>query len=232
MNRKEFLKHSLVGLGAVVTLPSIIQACSSDDDVAGTTDETGSSGNGTADCVLSPSETEGPYPIISPSQYVRANIVGDRTGVGMELVITVQDLSEDCETLEGVLVDVWHCDKDGNYSQYGSYTSSNFLRGRQTTDANGQAIFTSVFPGWYRGRAPHIHVEVLSASGNSLLASQIAFPTSVYETVYASDGYNGSPDTTNAQDGIFSDSLDLNMANTVSGSVSAGYTVSKTLIVS
>ncbi|MFV0564813.1 MAG: intradiol ring-cleavage dioxygenase [Flavobacteriaceae bacterium] len=224
MNRKHFLKRSLVGLGTVAVLPSFLSACSSDDD-----DDNSGSGDGT--CTVSPSETEGPYPIISPSSYIRANIVGDRTGVAMTLTITVQDKSNGCTALEDVLVDVWHCDKDGNYSQYGSYTSSNFLRGRQTTDSNGQVSFTSIFPGWYSGRAPHIHLEVLSANGNSLLVTQLAFPTSLYNTVYASSGYNGSPDTSNSQDGIFSNSLDENMIDSSSGSVSAGYTILKTITV-
>lgn len=149
----------------------------------------------------------------------------------MTLKIKVVDKSNDCAALAGVLVDVWHCDKDGNYSQYGSYTSSNFLRGRQTTDENGEVTFTSIFPGWYSGRAPHIHLEVLSASGSSLLVTQLAFPVDVYTTVYASTGYNGAPDTSNTQDNIFSNSLSLNMVDSATGSVSSGYTIVKTITV-
>lgn len=222
MKRKEFLKRGLVGLGAVAVAPTILNSCGNDDNSTGTT---------TGECTISPTETEGPYPIISPSSYVRSNIVVDRTGVTMTLKIKVVDKSNDCAALAGVLVDVWHCDKDGNYSQYGSYTSSNFLRGRQTTDENGEVTFTSIFPGWYSGRAPHIHLEVLSTSGSSLLVTQLAFPVDVYTTVYASTGYNGAPDTSNTQDNIFSNSLSLNMVDSATGSVSSGYTIVKTITV-
>lgn len=225
MDRKLFLKRGLIGLGTVIALPTVLNACSKDDD-----DD--SSENTEGECTVSPSETNGPYPIISPSSYVRSDIRGDRTGVTMTFTVTVLDKSDGCTPLSGVLVDVWMCDKDGNYSQYGSYTSSNWQRGRQTTDSDGVVTFTAIFPGWYSGRAPHIHIEILTSGGNSLLVSQVAFPVDVYTTVYASTGYNGAPDTSNSQDSVFSDSLSENMADSATGSVSAGYTVLKTITVS
>ncbi|MCB0629913.1 MAG: hypothetical protein KDD15_09275 [Lewinella sp.] len=137
--------------------------------------------------------------------------------------------------MEGVYVDVWHCDSDGNYSEYGgtqmqqtNYTNVHFLRGRQTTDANGQASFISIYPGWYQGRAPHIHVEVLDTNENSLMVTQIAFPEDISQTVYATDNYNGIYDTSNAQDNIFADSLDGNMC-TISGNTTDGYTLTHTI---
>lgn len=222
MERKKFLSKGIAALGLAIVAP-MATSCKKDDDTSG--------GGGSGSCTVSPSETNGPYPIISPSSYVRSNIVGDRTGVAMTLTVTVQDLSNGCTALAGVLVDVWHCDKDGNYSQYGSYTSVNWLRGRQTTDSSGKVTFTSIFPGWYTGRAPHIHIEILSASGTSLLVSQLAFPVDVYTTVYASTGYNGAPDTSNAADSIFSGSLSANMVDAATGSVAAGYTILKTITV-
>jgi protocatechuate 3,4-dioxygenase beta subunit len=235
MDRKKFLKSSLLGFGAFVALPGAITSCSKDDG----NDDTVSIGPGTDGCVISPVETVGPFPILTPAQYVRASIIGDRTGVPLLITLTIQDQSNGCAPLEGVLVDIWQCDKDGYYSQYGgnqlqqaNFTGQNFLRGRQTTDANGTVSFLSIFPGWYPGRAPHIHVEILSPSGASLLVTQIAFPSSVYSTVYETAGYNGTPDRSNTQDSIFSDSLSRNMADSVTGNTVDGYTLLKTITVS
>ena len=147
------------------------------------------------------------------------------------MTLTVLDQSSNCEPLANVLVDVWHCDADGKYSEYGTETAKHYLRGRQTTDANGQVSFISIFPGWYPGRAPHIHVEVLNSSGTSVCVSQIAFPKNICDTVYATANYNGTADTSNSSDGIFADSLDGNMADSVSGNVVDGYTLLKTIIV-
>lgn len=232
MKRKEFLKSGLIGLGSIVALPAAIASCSKDYDLNGNDgSQSGESWDSSGNCPVSPKETAGPFPIKTPAQLARENIVSDRTGVALLMTITVTDQSENCQPLSGVLVDVWHCDKDGNYSQYGSYTGASFLRGRQTTDANGQVSFISIFPGWYRGRAPHIHVEILGANGNSLLVSQIAFPVDVYTEVYKSSGYNGAPDTSNTQDGIFANSLAGNMADSLTGNTTDGYTLLKTIIV-
>jgi protocatechuate 3,4-dioxygenase beta subunit len=221
MERKEFLSKGMAALGFAFFTP-VLTGCKKDETTGG---------GGSGSCTVSPTETEGPFPIVSPSSYIRSNIVGDRTGVPMTLTISVVDSSNGCTPLAGVLVDIWHCDKDGNYSQYGSLNSVNWLRGRQTTDASGKATFISIFPGWYSGRAPHIHIEVLNAGGSSLLVSQLAFPVELYNTVYASTGYRGAPDTSNSADGIFSNSLSANLIDSSSGSVSSGYTILKTITV-
>ena len=75
-----------------------------------------------------------------------------------------------------------------------NYTNVHFLRGRQTTDANGQVTFTSIFPGWYNGRATHIHVHVYSANGTSLKVTQIAFPEGAGTAVAAVTNSSRSPD--------------------------------------
>lgn len=229
MDRKNFLKKGVFGLGGIVAIPTVISSCAKKNN------NSGSSGN----CTISPSETKGPFPILTPTQLVRASIIGNRTGVAMLITLTIQDKSNGCTPLSGVLVDVWHCDKDGNYSQYGgtamqatNYTSENFLRGRQTTDANGKVSFISIFPGWYSGRAPHIHLEILSASGSSLLVSQIAFPKNICDTVYATSGYRGIANQLNETDNVFSDSISLNMADSLSGDITNGYTLLKTITVS
>jgi protocatechuate 3,4-dioxygenase beta subunit len=229
MDRKKFLKKGLLGFGSIIAIPTVISSCSKDDDNSTSTDS----------CTISPTETKGPFPILTPTQLVRASIIGNRTGVAMLMTLTIQDKSNGCAPLAGVLVDVWHCDKDGNYSQYGgtqlqttNYTNETFLRGRQTTDSNGKVSFISIFPGWYSGRAPHIHVEVLSASGSSLLISQIAFPKNICDTVYATSGYKGTANQLNETDNVFSNSLSLNMADSLTGDVTNGYTLLKTIVVS
>lgn len=232
MDRKKFIKSGLFGMGAILGLPAVLSSCSKDNDTV--PNEENSNNN----CSLSPTETVGPFPILTPLQYVRASIIADRVGIPLLMTLTIQDQSNGCSPLEGVWVDVWQCDKDGNYSQYGgnqlqntNYRNENFLRGRQTTDANGRVSFISIFPGWYPGRAPHIHVEVLTTNGASLLVTQIAFPVSAYSAVYATNGYNGAPDRSNTQDSIFSDSLTRNMADNVSGNITDGYTLTKTITV-
>jgi protocatechuate 3,4-dioxygenase beta subunit len=234
MDRKNFLKNGFLKLGAMVALPSVA-VCSDDDSAA----PAANGGNNDSDnCTVSPAETIGPFPIRTPAQYVRANIIGDRTGIPLLITITIQDKSNGCIPLEGVWVDIWMCDKDGNYSQYGgsplqavNYSNQNFLRGRQTTDANGRVSYISIFPGWYPARAPHIHVQVLKTDGTSLLVTEIAFPVSVYSEVYATNGYNGAPDRSNSQDHIFSNSLSENMADSVTGNITDGYTLLKTITV-
>ena len=238
MERKDFLKKGFVAALGITAIAPLMNACKKEDtgltatSGSGTTDT--STGMTTGSCTTSPSETEGPFPTKTPSSLVSSDIRSDRTGVPLTIKITINNKNSNCAALAGAIVDIWHCDKDGNYSEYGgsgmqatSYTSVHFLRGRQTTDANGLVQFTSIFPGWYSGRAPHIHVHVYDASGRSLLVTQIAFPTDVCDTVYttATNYYTrGKQDTSNARDNVFSDSLASELA-TVTGSVSAGYTL-------
>ena len=234
ISRKEFLKNlGLAGVG-VVAAPMMIRCASGDDDVL---TDTGS-GSSETGCTVTNSETEGPYPTNSPSSLVRTNIVGDRTGIALAITLTIQNVNEDCANLENAIVDVWHCDKDGNYSEYNEFAnnSTHFLRGRQTTNANGQVGFTSIFPGWYMGRATHLHIHVYDASGNSLLVTQIAFPEgedSAINNVFtngSSYGYTQgmSGYTYNDEDGIFSDGYENEMSN-VTGSNAAGYALTHTI---
>ncbi|HEY8937062.1 MAG TPA: intradiol ring-cleavage dioxygenase [Cyclobacteriaceae bacterium] len=224
MKRKQFLKQ----LGMTGLLVPLLANCKSDDP-----SKSGS-------CTATDSETAGPFPTKDPSTLEMTDIRSDRTGVAFTIKITIQNKNNNCAALAGAIVDIWHCDKDGYYSEYGGtsmqtvdMTAVHFLRGRQVTDSNGLVGFTSIFPGWYSGRAPHIHVHVYNASGDSLLVTQIAFPTSVCDTVYttATSFYtNGKQDTSNASDGVFSDSLD-NELGTVTGNITDGYVLTKTIVV-
>ena len=219
MDRKVFLKKGLSALGVAVVSPIVLGACKTKD---------ASDPNACAD---SPTETAGPFPTKNPTSFVIKDIRGDRTGVVLTLNLLIQNVNKSCTALEGAFVDVWHCDKDGNYSEYGNSAFAHFLRGRQTTGADGVAAFTTVFPGWYPGRAPHIHIQVFNANGKSLLITQCAFPTDVCDTVYTTEYKTGKQDTSNTRDGIFADSLAAEMA-TLTGSIATGYTLKQTVKVS
>lgn len=241
VNRKDFLKT--LGLAGVTVAAAPILANCSRDESTSTSSSSSSSGSGSSSsCSVTNSETEGPFPTKSPSTLVRSNIIGDRSGVPLTIKITVQNTNASCAALAGVLVDIWHCDKDGNYSEYGGtqmqsvdYTSNHFLRGRQTTDSAGLVSFTSIFPGWYQGRATHIHVHIYKADGTSLLVTQIAFPEGSDSAVVAVNsatayGYTKgmSGYTYNASDNVFSDGTSNEMSS-ISGSLSAGYTLTHTI---
>jgi len=220
MDRKKFLKKSTLGLGTIIAIPTLITSCKKDEDFDPNA------------CVTSAEETAGPFPIKSPADWVRENIIGNRAGVPLMIVLNIQDTNNGCIPLEGVLVDVWHCDAQGNYSEYdgqldGDFTGEHFLRGRQTSDVNGNASFMSIYPGWYPGRTPHIHVEVKSSAGNSLLITQISFPEDISSNVYETTEYNdnGDADTNNTNDGIVGAA---NLAE-VTGNTTDGYVLTKTI---
>ena len=187
------------------------------DTSAGTTTTTSTN----ATCAVTPSETAGPYP--SRTDMFRSDIRENRQGTPLALTIKVVNVSSACAAVSGADVEVWHCDAAGDYSQYGSQTAATFLRGIQTTNAAGEVAFTTVYPGWYQGRATHIHAEVTIA-GRSVKVTQMAFPESVNNTVYATGVYasRGVNPMSNLSDGIFADSLSSELV-TPSGSPSSGY---------
>lgn len=130
-------------------------------------------------------------------------------------------------------MDVWQCHAEGRYSQYSqpgvNGTSQTFLRGIQTTDANGRVTFTTIYPGWYQGRATHIRVEV-TVNGRSVKVTQIAFPESVTAAVYATGVYaaKGQNPTSNTGDMVFADSVASELA-TVAGDPAGGYSATFTV---
>lgn len=231
MERKEFLKK--LGIGMMVT--PLFGACSEEDPGIDETDS-----NNTGACTTTPSETAGPFPTKSPAALVMPDIRSDRAGVATTVQISIKNKSNNCAALEGAMVDIWHCDKDGNYSEYGgtgmqgtNYTSVHFLRGRQATNVSGVVGFTTIFPGWYSGRAPHIHVHIYDSSGKSLLVTQIAFPKHVCDAVYTNSplySSRGKQDTTNESDNVFRDGFTNELA-VVEGSVANGYALTHTIVV-
>ncbi|CAN5344504.1 hypothetical protein BH11ACT7_BH11ACT7_30010 [soil metagenome] len=205
-----------------------------------------------ADCVAAaPQETEGPYPgdgsngpnVLTESGIVRSDIRSSFgaysavvEGVPLTVSVTLQDLTAGCTPGAGMAIYIWQCDREGRYSLYSDgVTEQNFLRGVQVADSAGRVNFTSIFPGCYPGRWPHIHFEVFdslesafqsnAAEDNARLTSQIAFPEDSCDLVYGSAaGYSASVDNL-AQlsldtDMIFGDGWDAEMA-TVTGDLSA-----------
>lgn len=161
-------------------------------------------------CVLLPQAVEGPY-YFDPKR-VRADISEGKDGAPVELKLRIVD-AKTCTPMPGIRVDVWHADAGGIYSGYDrqgddrtvSTKGQTYLRGTQMSDADGIAAFRTVYPGWYPGRTPHIHVKAFLDT-TSLVTGQIYFPDDLSARVYKERApYNRRPvpDTTNADDGIF-----------------------------
>jgi protocatechuate 3,4-dioxygenase beta subunit len=243
MERKHFLKSLIAGGFAA---PSLLAACSKDDvspssATTTTTTTTGTTTTSSGSCTTVATETEGPFPTKVPSSYVRSDITDDRTGYKLTVKINVTNSASSCAAVSGALVDIWHCDREGNYSEYGgtsmqstSYTNVHFLRGRQTTDSAGLVTFTSIFPGWYQSRATHIHVHIYNSSGTSLKVTQIAFPEGTGSAVVAVNGYSKGLTgyTYNKSDNVFSDDATGAQIATVTGNTTDGFVLTITLPVS
>jgi protocatechuate 3,4-dioxygenase beta subunit len=158
--------------------------------------------SGAVACVLTPELTEGPYYIAG--EKLRRDIREGHPGARLSLHLRVLNAAT-CKPIKGAAVDIWHADAAGNYSGFGAAASSRtFLRGIQKTDKNGLALFTTIYPGWYQGRAVHIHVKV-HAGGSVVHTGQIFFADALTDAVYKAAPYaaRGKPDTPNARDSIF-----------------------------
>ena len=142
--------------------------------------------SGAVSCVLTPEQTEGPYYV--DGEKLRRNITEGRPGVPLLLRLKVVDAST-CKPIKGAAVDIWHADASGVYSGFGAGSGKNFMRGIQRTDARGLARFRSVYPGWYQGRAVHIHVKV-HVAGRVIHTGQLYFPDSVTDRVFRRKPYN------------------------------------------
>ncbi|MFL5850420.1 MAG: intradiol ring-cleavage dioxygenase [Solirubrobacteraceae bacterium] len=153
-------------------------------------------------CVLSPELTEGPYYI--DENLIRRDITEGKDGLALQLRLTVEDAST-CKPIHRATVEVWHADATGNYSGFdGAAAQTTYLRGGQRTNRNGLAIIDTIYPGWYQGRTPHIHLKV-HVGGDVVHTGQLFFKTATSEAVYETGAYasHGEPDTTNASDNIY-----------------------------
>ena len=219
-NRKVNRREAIVMLGAAGAAFSL--GCGQDSPTSPSTTSTSTTSGGTnATCAVTPTETVGPYP--SLTDLIRGDIREGRSGTTLTLTITLVNTNNNCSPVPNANVEIWQCDAAGNYSQYGTQTGQTYLRGIQTTNDNGEVTFTTIYPGWYQGRATHIHVEVVR-NGSSVKVTQIAFPESVNAAVYGTGVYasRGSNPTSNSRDNIFADSLESELA-TVTGDPTSGY---------
>lgn len=171
----------------------------------------------TGGCVARPALTEGPYFV--DEKLNRSDIRSDptdgtvRPGAPLRLALRVSRLAAGaCAPLPGATVDLWHCDAAGAYSDVadpgGSTVGRKFLRGYQVTDGEGLARFTTIYPGWYPGRAVHIHFKIRAAAPGGRIhdfTSQVFFDDALSEQVYAQPPYaaRGRRRVANAQDGIY-----------------------------
>jgi protocatechuate 3,4-dioxygenase beta subunit len=145
-----------------------------------------------------PELTEGPYYL--DLDLVRSDITEDRPGLPLDLRVSVVD-ADACEPIEGAAVDVWHCDAGGAYSGVEGAAGETFCRGVQLTDASGVAEFRTIFPGWYTGRAVHVHLKV-QVDGDQTHTGQLFFDPAVTSAVYALEPYaeRGEQDVPNSSD--------------------------------
>lgn len=216
----------------------------------------------TGSCAVIPEETGGPYPgdgtnsngsgianALALSGIVRSDIrtsvaPGSATAAGIPTTLKLQivNVGASCAGATGVAVYLWHCDRDGNYSMYASgLTNENYLRGVQEADSTGTVTFTTVFPGCYSGRMPHVHFEVYpslakaTSASNRVKTSQFTFPMATLNEAYATTAYSASSrnlaSMSYATDNVFSDGTTLQMAS-VSGDPVNGYVVTLTIGVS
>jgi protocatechuate 3,4-dioxygenase beta subunit len=169
----------------------------------------------TGSCLATPTEIRGPFPadgtnggretisVFGKDGLVRrdirssfAGMSGTADGIPLELELRVVG-ADRCAPLAGAAIYLWQCDALGEYSLY-TVEHENYLRGVQVADADGMVRFTSIIPGCYGGRAPHFHFEAFASldaathGANSLLVSQVAFPTTELQRAYADPRYGDS----------------------------------------
>jgi protocatechuate 3,4-dioxygenase beta subunit len=165
------------------------------------------------DCVVRPELTEGPYFV--DEKLNRSDIRSDpsdgsvREGVPLALAFVVSQMASNaCTPLKDAQVDVWHCDALGTYSDVQGSSGKKFLRGYQLADANGNAKFTTIYPGWYRGRTVHIHFKIRTTGTNGQayeFTSQLFFDDALSDQIYAQQPYSqhSGRDTRNSGDNIY-----------------------------
>ena len=157
-------------------------------------------------------------------------------GIPLTVHLDVSDTSNGCDPLAGAAVYLWHADTEGRYSMYSNgVTGENYLRGVQVSDADGRVTFTTVLPGCYDGRWPHIHFEVfpdlasITSARNSIKTSQLAFPSAMVADAYAAAGSSYPSSSSNlsrvslTDDNVFGDDDGIHQVATVTGDPTSGY---------
>ena len=183
-----------------------------------------------ASCVLAPEVTEGPYWVDVREK--RSDVVAGQAGAPLTLDLYVYRSDDSCEPESGAVVDIWHCNASGLYSDEAANGTSGetWLRGYQETDAAGHVRFTTIYPGWYSGRTVHIHVRVRTFSGSSTtynFTTQIFFAEENSAAAFATSPYSSRSgrDMTNEEDMIYQQEVRAGnvLMPTLNGSPSAGY---------
>jgi protocatechuate 3,4-dioxygenase beta subunit len=182
---------------------------------------------GLGTCSLMPDKTAGPFPL--DQQFDRRDVTEGVPGQPMRLGLRVVDKT--CAAVPGAAVEIWHADATGDYSAFidngggkDAGAGTTFLRGTQTADDNGIVEFLTVYPGWYSGRAVHIHLRVHLAD-TTVLTSQMFFDADYTAGVYAAAPYTefGLPDTPNSADRIAGDpQAEGTLLHTTAGETSLG----------
>jgi len=182
---------------------------------SGSSSTSSSAASTNAQCVVTPALTEGPYFV--DERLNRSDIRTDpatgtaRLGVPLDLTLALSQVgASGCGPLSGALVDMWHCDALGVYSDVSAQRTVGqaFLRGYQTSDQGGNVRFTTIYPGWYPGRAVHIHFKVRVIAGPALgneITSQLYFDEAVTDRIHARAPYSvhGKRTQRNREDGLF-----------------------------
>lgn len=259
LSRRGILGLAGLGAGAValaacspLATSAATPSASATPSAAGTTTPTSTP---SASAVLPageiPDETAGPYPgdgsngpdVLEQSGIIRRDLrtsLGGTAvveGVPAEVTLRITDMASGDAPFAGVAVYAWHCDAQGRYSMYSDgVEGETWLRGVQVTDADGQVTFTTIVPGCYAGRWPHIHFEVypdaasITDAGNAIATSQLALPQAMLETVYALPAYDGSARNLTGvsltSDNVFGEDGGALQMATVTGDASAGYAAS------
>jgi protocatechuate 3,4-dioxygenase beta subunit len=193
------------------------QSGSGESTSASTTETTsGATAETASTCLVRPEQTEGPYFV--DEMLNRSDIREDREGVPLDLTFNVSRVDEGdvsaCGPLAGAVVDIWHADAAGQYSDVQDNAEGfntrgeTYLRGYQVTDENGTARFTTIYPGWYQGRAVHIHFKIRDSPESEQgyeFTSQLYFDDALTDGVQSQGPYaqKGQRDLRNGEDGIF-----------------------------
>jgi protocatechuate 3,4-dioxygenase beta subunit len=190
-------RRRLLGVVGGVGAAFVMAGCRRPPTKPPTTTSTGPGGA----CRLTPEQTEGPFYV--KTDLVRSDITDGQAGTPLRLDLLVEDAT--CAALPDATVDIWHADAKGNYSDVGANAGkTTFMRGTQVSGPDGRVVFRTVYPGWYAGRATHIHVKV-HTGGRVVHTGQLYFDEALNDAVYRTPLYSGRTGkrTTNAADGIY-----------------------------
>ena len=218
-------KASLLGMAG-------FPACSSDPESSGALISPAGADDTPAvvDCVLTPQQAEGPF-YLKPTT-IRQDITEGKEGIALGIDLTIVDATG-CAPVAGAAVDIWHTDASGVYSGYVNGEDARgetFMRGVQVSDEGGQVHFESVYPGWYPGRVPHVHIKSFFENQTSI-TSQLYFPDDVSRAVFALAPYDsraGVFDLSESSDPVLRGASPDSLPMTLTGD-QAGYTASHTI---